>query len=71
MRLRVFAGSSGETVALCRAVQAQLEHDLDVTVWNQDVFRPTYGALDSLLEQLESSSWDGSSAAWAAIGPSC
>jgi O-acetyl-ADP-ribose deacetylase (regulator of RNase III) len=55
MRLRVFVGSSGEAIALCRAVQAELEGDLDVTVWNQDVFRPTQGALDSLLEALESS----------------
>jgi O-acetyl-ADP-ribose deacetylase (regulator of RNase III) len=55
MRLRVFVGSSGEAIAVCRAVQAELEDDLDVTVWNQDVFRFNYAALDSLLEALDSS----------------
>lgn len=55
MRLRVFVGSSGEAIAVCRAVHAELENDLEVTVWDQDVFRPTYGALDSLLEALDSS----------------
>jgi O-acetyl-ADP-ribose deacetylase (regulator of RNase III) len=55
MRLRLFVGSSREAIAVCRAVQAELEDDLDVTVWDQDVFRLTYGALDSLLEALDSS----------------
>jgi O-acetyl-ADP-ribose deacetylase (regulator of RNase III) len=55
MRLRVFVGSSREAIAVCRAVQAELEDDLDVTVWDQDVFRLNYAALDSLLEALDSS----------------
>jgi O-acetyl-ADP-ribose deacetylase (regulator of RNase III) len=55
MRPRVFVGSSGEAIAVCRAIQAELENDLEVTVWDQDVFRLTYGALDSLLEALDSS----------------
>jgi predicted nucleotide-binding protein len=59
MRLRVFVGSSREAMAVCRAVQAELVDDLDVTVWDQDVFRPSYGALDSLLEKLESSDVGG------------
>jgi hypothetical protein len=56
MSLRLFVGSSSEAIAICRAVQAELEDDdLVVTVWHQDVFRLNYGALDSLLEALDSS----------------
>jgi O-acetyl-ADP-ribose deacetylase (regulator of RNase III) len=56
MRLRLFVGSSSEAIAICRTVQAELEDDdLVVTVWHQDVFRLNYGALDSLLEALDSS----------------
>jgi len=55
MRPRIFVGSSGEAIDVCRAIQVELDEDFDVTVWNQDVFRLTYGALDSLLDALDSS----------------
>jgi O-acetyl-ADP-ribose deacetylase (regulator of RNase III) len=55
MRPRIFVGSSGEAIAICRAVQAELDDDFDITVWNQDVFNLNYAALDSLLEALDSS----------------
>jgi O-acetyl-ADP-ribose deacetylase (regulator of RNase III) len=55
MRPRIFAGSSREAIGVCRAVQAELDEDFDVTVWDQDVFRLSYGALDSLLDALDSS----------------
>jgi hypothetical protein len=55
MRPRIFVGSSGEAIDVCRAIQVELDVDFEVTVWNQDVFRLTYGALDSLLDALDSS----------------
>jgi O-acetyl-ADP-ribose deacetylase (regulator of RNase III) len=55
MRQKLFLGSSREAIHLARAVQAEMDDDFDVTVWNQGVFRLTRSALDSLLEALESS----------------
>jgi hypothetical protein len=55
VRPRIFIGSSREAVGICRAVQSELDDDFDVTVWDQDVFRLSYGALDSLLTALDSS----------------
>jgi O-acetyl-ADP-ribose deacetylase (regulator of RNase III) len=55
MRPRIFVGSSREGIEVCRAVQLDLADDCDVTVWDQDVFRLSYGALDSLLDALDSS----------------
>jgi hypothetical protein len=48
-------GSSREAIEVCRAVQSELNDDFDVTVWDQDVFSLSSGALDSLLQALESS----------------
>jgi hypothetical protein len=55
MRERVFIGSSGEAMDVCRAVQQELGRDFDVTIWDQGVFRLTYSAIDSLRTVLESS----------------
>jgi Predicted nucleotide-binding protein containing TIR-like domain len=55
MGQRIFIGSSGEAIDICYAVQQELERDFDVTVWNQDVFRLSYDALDSLLAAMDSS----------------
>jgi O-acetyl-ADP-ribose deacetylase (regulator of RNase III) len=56
MKQRIFVGSSREALAVSRAVQSELDDaDFEVTVWNQGVFRPSRGALESLLEALESS----------------
>ena len=55
MRPRIFVGSSREAIGISRAVQAELDEDFDVTVWDQDVFRLSYGSLDSLLNALDSS----------------
>lgn len=49
MRPRIFIGSSREAIDVCRVVQSELADDFDVTVWDQDVFRLSYGTLDSLL----------------------
>ena len=55
MRPRVFIGSSGEALDVSYAVQEELTRDFEVTVWNQDVFRLSHDALDSLLHALDSS----------------
>lgn len=53
MRSRIFVGSSREAIDVSRAVQQELDDDFDVTVWDQDVFQLSYGALESLLDALE------------------
>lgn len=55
MRQRVFIGSSSEAMDVCRAVQQELERGFEVTIWDQDVFRLTYDAIDSLCAELDSS----------------
>jgi O-acetyl-ADP-ribose deacetylase (regulator of RNase III) len=55
MRQRVFIGSSSEAIDVCRAVQQELERYFEVTIWDQDVFRLTYDAIDSLCAELDSS----------------
>jgi O-acetyl-ADP-ribose deacetylase (regulator of RNase III) len=55
MRQRIFIGSSGEAMDICYAVQQELERDFYPTVWNQNVFRLSYDALDSLLAEVGSS----------------
>lgn len=55
MKVRIFIGSSREAIDVCHAMQEELDQDFEVTVWNQDVFRPTRDALDSLLAALDSS----------------
>jgi predicted nucleotide-binding protein len=52
---RVFIGSSGEALDVSGAVQAELARNFEITVWNQDVFRLSHDALDSLLFALDSS----------------
>lgn len=55
MKQRLFIGGSREAIGVCRAVQAELADEFEVTVWNQGVFRLSYGALESLLDTLDSS----------------
>lgn len=49
MRPRLFIGSSTESLAVARAIKANLDHDADATVWTEGVFRPSRTALESLL----------------------
>jgi hypothetical protein len=52
-RLHLFIASSRESLPVARALQENLERDIDTTVWDQDVFKPTYTALESLHVALQ------------------
>lgn len=51
-RPQIFVGASVESLKIARAVQEALEHDADVTVWDQGVFGLSKQTLDSLEQQL-------------------
>ncbi len=50
---RCFIGSSTEGLAVARAVQEELDHDAEVTLWNQDVFQLSTIAFDRLIRAIE------------------
>jgi predicted nucleotide-binding protein len=50
---RLLILSSREWLRIAYAVQESLEHDAEVTVWEQDVFRPSHRLLESLLKKLK------------------
>jgi hypothetical protein len=53
MRPSLFVGSSVEGLAVAYALQSNLEHDVEATVWDQGVFGLTKSSLASLLEAME------------------
>jgi hypothetical protein len=55
MRPRAFIGSSKEHIDLARAVQENLDVDVETRVWDQDVFRLSEYPLEALRAQLEQS----------------
>jgi len=53
MKLSVFVGSSSEGLKIAYALQQNLEHVSDVTVWPQGIFFPSNSTLDDLLKALD------------------
>jgi hypothetical protein len=53
MKSRAFVASSVENLKWAHAVQAELQHEIDTTIWTQGVFAPTRWAAESLLGQLD------------------
>jgi len=50
---RVFVGSSVEGLDYAYAIQENFEHkSMEVTVWDQDIFRPSSNTLDDLIRKL-------------------
>lgn len=49
MKLRVFIGSSPESLDVARAVQIELDSWAETTIWSQGVFTPSSNTLDDLV----------------------
>lgn len=52
---RVFIGSSVESLSVAYAIQQELEHATEPTVWTQGIFEPSSTSMQSLLKALSSS----------------
>jgi len=57
-RSTMFIGSTFEALRVARAVQAELDHDLEITLWNQNVFEPGNSTWNDLISQARSGRYD-------------
>jgi predicted nucleotide-binding protein len=55
-RPRLFVGSSREGMQIAEAIQANLEHDMECTIWNQGAFGLSQTRIESLEQQLKNNS---------------
>jgi predicted nucleotide-binding protein with TIR-like domain len=51
---RLFIGSSTEAQPVAAAIQTNLDQCAEVTIWNQNIFAPSIGTLESLEDNLTS-----------------
>ena len=49
----LFIGSSSEGLDIARAIEYNLQHDVEVTIWDQGIFGLSHGPLESLVASLE------------------
>ncbi|MFL5383686.1 MAG: nucleotide-binding protein, partial [Longimicrobiaceae bacterium] len=49
-RPRLFIGSSSEALDIARALQTQMDYDLECTIWTQGVFQPGQFTLEALVD---------------------
>ncbi len=49
---RVFIGSSSEAIKYAYALQSIMDSDCEITVWDQDIFKPSQTSIESLVEGL-------------------
>src|ERR1700743_3620743 len=55
MKPTVFIGSSVEALDIAKAIQANLQHTANSTVWDQDIFVPAAYTLESLETEIKNS----------------
>ncbi|UWH26262.1 nucleotide-binding protein [Aeromonas veronii] len=55
MKPRVFIGSSVEGLNVAYAIQQNLTHDVEPTVWDQDIFDLSKTTIESLMKAVDDS----------------